>query len=101
MPTQDRKAAISLDEARNRAGLKAFPEEVRSERLGGVGLEPEFFPIVCDARGRPQGRLLLTVPDGTGVLEVIDELAASDDRIGPRTTIHWDRWSTRSRAGGD
>jgi glutamate--cysteine ligase len=86
MPTHDRKAAISLDEARFRAGLKAFPEEVRSERLGGVGLEPEFFPIVCDARGRPQGRLLLTVPDGIGVLEVIDELAASDDRIGPRNS---------------
>jgi glutamate--cysteine ligase len=86
MPTQDRKASISLDEARYRAGLKAFPEEVRSERLGGVGLEPEFFPIVCDAKGRPQGRLLLTLPDSTGVLEVVDELAASDDRIGPRNS---------------
>jgi glutamate--cysteine ligase len=86
MPTHDRKAAISLDEARFRAGLTAFPEEVRSERLGGVGLEPEFFPIVCDARGRPQGRLLLTVPDGIGVLEVVDDLAASDDRIGPRNS---------------
>jgi glutamate--cysteine ligase len=49
-------------------------------------LEPEFFPIVRDARGRPQGRLLLTQPDATGVLEVVDELAASDDRIGPRSS---------------
>jgi glutamate--cysteine ligase len=86
MPTEDRSAAISLEEARHRAGLKAFPEEVRPERLGGVGLEPEFFPIVRDARGHPQGRLLLTNPDGSGVLEIVDELAASDDRIGPRNS---------------
>jgi glutamate--cysteine ligase len=84
MPTQDRSAAISMDEARHRAGLKAFPEILRPDRLGGVGLEPEFFPIVRDARGRPQGRLLLTNPDGFGVLEIVDELAASDDRISPR-----------------
>jgi glutamate--cysteine ligase len=85
MPTQDRSAAISLDEARHRAGLKAFPETGHAERLGGVGLEPEFFPIVRDSKGRPHGRLLLTQPDGSGVLEVVDELAASDDRIAPRT----------------
>jgi glutamate--cysteine ligase len=86
MPTEDRSAAISMDEARHRAGLKAFPESVRSETLGGVGLEPEFFPIIRDGKGRPQGRLLLTNPDGSGVLEVVDDLAASDDRIGPRTS---------------
>jgi len=86
MPTQDRSAAISLDEARHRAGLNAFPEAVRPERLGGVGLEPEFFPIVHDAKGRPQKRLLLTQADGNGVLEVVDELADSDDRIGPRSS---------------
>jgi glutamate--cysteine ligase len=86
MPTEDRSAAISLDEARHRAGLNAFPEAGHAERLGGVGLEPEFFPIVRDAKGRPQGRLLLTLPDGTGVLEVVDELAISDDRIGPRNS---------------
>jgi glutamate--cysteine ligase len=86
MPTQDRKAAISLDEARHRAGMKAFPEIVRPERLGGIGLEPEFFPIVRDAKGRPQGRLLLTQSGDHGVLEVVDELAASDDRIGARSS---------------
>jgi len=86
MPTQDRKHAISLDEARHRAGLKAFPATLRPERLGGIGLEPEFFPIVRDAKGRPQGRLLLTQADGNGVLEVVDELAASDDRIGARSS---------------
>ena len=84
MPTEDRSAALSLDEARHRAGLKAFPEAVRSGTLGGVGLEPEFFPVIRDGEGRPQGRLLLTQPDGAGVLEVIDRLAATDDRIGPR-----------------
>jgi glutamate--cysteine ligase len=84
MPTQDRAAAISLDEARHRAGLSAFPDPPRGELLGGVGLEPEFFPIVVDGMYRPLGRLLLTQPDGIGVLEVVDELAASDDRIGPR-----------------
>ena len=86
MPTEDRSTAISLDEARHRAGLKAFPEAVRPEALGGVGLEPEFFPIVRDAKGRPLTRLLLTQPDGSGVLEVVDELAAADDRIGPRSS---------------
>lgn len=84
MPTEDKSAAISLDEARHRAGLKAFPKPSRSGPLGGVGLEPEFFPIIRDREGRPRGRLLLTQPDGSGVLEVIDELAASDVRIGPR-----------------
>jgi len=86
MPTQDRKAAISMDEARHRAGQKAFPESVRSERLGGIGLEPEFFPIVRDGKGRPLRRLLLTEADGDGVLEIVDELAASDDRVEPRSS---------------
>jgi glutamate--cysteine ligase len=85
MPTQDRSAAISLDEARHRAGLKAFPETARAERLGGIGLEPEFFPIIRDTQGRPMGRLLLTQDGGDGVLEVVDDLAASDDRIGARS----------------
>ena len=86
MPTQDRKAAISLDEARQRAGLNAFPEPKEDGRLGGVGLEPEFFPILHDSNGRPRGRLMLTHPDGVGVLEVVDALAQSDDRIQPRDT---------------
>jgi glutamate--cysteine ligase len=86
MPTQDRSAAISLDEARHRAGLKAFPESTASGRIGGVGLEPEFFPIQRDAKGRPRGRILLTQGDGNGVLEVVDALAALDDRIGARSS---------------
>jgi len=86
MPTHDPKAAISLDEARQRAGLNAFPEPNEDDRLGGVGLEPEFFPIVHDSNGRPRGRLMLTHPEGIGVLEVVDALARSDDRIEPRVS---------------
>ena len=48
------------------------------------GLEPEFFPIHHDSNGRPRGRLMLTEPGGAGVLEVVDALARSDDRIEPR-----------------
>lgn len=84
MPTQDPRSAISIDEARHRAGLRAFPDPRGGRVLGGVGLEPEFFPIIRDGAGRPRGRLLLTQPDGAGVLEVIDGLTVSDDRIGPR-----------------
>ncbi len=84
MPTQDKGSAISMDEALHRAGMHAFPEPLPGASVGGIGLEPEFFPIIRDEKGRPQGRLLLTQPDGCGVLEVVDELAASDDRIGAR-----------------
>ena len=84
MPTQDKGAAISMDEALHRAGMQAFPEPVPGASVGGIGLEPEFFPIIRDEKGRPQGRLLLTQPEGCGVLEVVDELAVSDDRIGAR-----------------
>jgi glutamate--cysteine ligase len=86
MPTQDRKAAISLDEARHRAGRHAFPEPGGGDLIGGLGLEPEFFPIIRDDKGRPNGRLLLTRPEGNGVLGIIDDLAASDERIGQRSS---------------
>jgi glutamate--cysteine ligase len=84
MPTHDQRAAISLEEARYRAGRNAFPDARDESRLGGVGLEPEFFPIVRDMEGRPINRVLLTQPGGVGVLEVIDSLASTDDRIEPR-----------------
>ena len=86
MPTPDKRNAISIDEARHRAGLNAFPDSPRNGRPGGIGLEPEYFPIIHDRYGRPKGRLLLTQPEGTGVLEIIDDLAASDDRIEPRSS---------------
>jgi glutamate--cysteine ligase len=86
MPTQDHRAAITLDEARHRAGWNAFPEPGDGDRVGGVGLEPEFFPVIRDDKGRPNGRLLLTQPGGSGVLEVVDRLASTDQRIGRRTS---------------
>jgi glutamate--cysteine ligase len=86
MPTHDRSAAISADEARHRSGMRAFPEPAGRAGLGDrVGLEPELFPVQRDRAGRPAGRLLLSRPDGVGVLEVVDELATGDDRIGART----------------
>jgi glutamate--cysteine ligase len=85
MPTEDRRSAISVDEARHRAGVTAFPDRSDVPRIGGVGLEPELFPIIRDGNGRPAGRVLLTQPGGHGDLETIDELARSDARIGLRS----------------
>jgi glutamate--cysteine ligase len=84
MPTEDKKHAISVDEARHRAGVTAFPDRGNVPRIGGVGLEPELFPIVRDPQGRPAGRALLNLPGGCGVVEIIDELARTDDRIEAR-----------------
>ena len=84
MPTHDRSTAISLDEARHRAGMQAFPRASGDTGLARVGLEPEFFPIFRGRDGRPAGRLLLSQPGGSGVLEIVDELAAEDDRIEAR-----------------
>ncbi len=86
MPTCDRQSAIGMDEARERAGSLAFPPPRNEALIGGVGLEPELFPIVRDSDGRPFSRMMLTHPGGTGVLEVVDTLAQTDDRIGPRTS---------------
>lgn len=86
MPTEDRRAAISADEARHRAGRAAFPARGDVERIGGVGLEPEFFPVVRDGMGLPNGRLMLSQPDGAGVLEIIDAMAEIDPRVGPRSS---------------
>jgi glutamate--cysteine ligase len=84
MPTNDRRLAISIDEARQRAGLKAFPKASGGALLGGVGLEPEFFPIAVSASGQPHERVLLTRPKGLGVIQVIDELAATSSTVRPR-----------------
>jgi len=85
MPTEDKRAAISVDEARHRAGVTAFPDRGDVARIGGVGLEPELFPIVRGREGGPAGRMLLTQPGGHGVLEIIDDFARSDDRVSART----------------
>jgi glutamate--cysteine ligase len=84
MPTTDRRSAISADEARQRAGVKAFPKLMQSGGHGRVGLEPELFPIVTSATGQPRERLLLSRPGGLGVVQVIDGLAGVSSEILPR-----------------
>jgi len=84
MPTKNQRQAVSEDEARHRAGLSAFPEPRGLASQMSVGLEPELFPIVVDAAGRPRERLLLTRPDGLGVVQVIDGLAYDSGEISPR-----------------
>ncbi|MFV2071584.1 MAG: glutamate-cysteine ligase family protein [Thermoanaerobaculales bacterium] len=84
MPTEDHREAISLDEARRRAGFLAFPVPGDANRLGGIGLEPELFPIITDQSGAPLRRLQLSDPGGGGVIEIVDGLAVADPRIGAR-----------------
>ncbi len=81
MPTTDRRSAVSLDEARHRAGRLAFPEPVDGERLGGIGLEPEFFPVTVGADGRPAGRLPLRDPIRRGVIELLDGACVAEPRL--------------------
>jgi len=84
MPTKDRHAALSEDEARRRAGLVAFPKITDPAAQMGVGLEPELFPIVVSTSGEPRQRLVLTRPNGVGVVQVIDGLAYGSGEILPR-----------------
>ena len=84
MPTKDRHTALSEDEARRRAGLSAFPDPAGSAAQMGVGLEPELFPIVVSTSGKPLERMVLTKPDGIGVVQVVDGLAFSAGEILPR-----------------
>lgn len=84
MPTTDQRQRLSLDEALHRAGLMAFPDAENRECLGGVGLEPELFPILTDDTGAARGRLRLTQPDSYGVIEICDELAQTDSRVARR-----------------
>jgi glutamate--cysteine ligase len=50
----------------------------------GVGLEPELFPILTSSTGEPRGRLILSRPNGVGVVQVIDGLVDPSGRILPR-----------------
>ncbi len=84
MPTDDRRVAVSIDEARERAGLSAFPAGGGDHAARGVGLEPELFPIVVGAGGDPGERLVLTRPGGLGVVQVIDDVAADSAEVLPR-----------------
>jgi len=84
MPTDDKRRAVSEDEARSRAGLTAFPETESHPKQDRIGLEPEFFPIYHDADGRPTGRVPLQDPYTPGVLDVIDTLACDQGEISSR-----------------
>lgn len=84
MPTTDRKHAVSADEARHLSGLAAFPKLNEKPEQRGVGLEPELFPIVASASGTPRERLVLTRPNGLGVVQLIDGMAGVDGPILPR-----------------
>jgi glutamate--cysteine ligase len=84
VPTRDPKKALTLDAALFRARITAFPERTDEVRIGGVGLEPEFFPIFRDAAGRPDGRVPLKGLDGIGVLETVDGMVAAETVLGTR-----------------
>jgi len=84
MPTKDPRTALSEDEARQRAGLAAFPEPRGAADQMGVGLEPELFPIVVGPSGEPRERLVLTRPNGIGVVQIVDGLAFDSGEIRPR-----------------
>jgi hypothetical protein len=55
MPTRKQSFAVTEDDARRRAGLRAFPKPKDSADQMGVGLEPELFPIVSLGSGQPGG----------------------------------------------
>ena len=84
MPTKNQSSVLTEDEARHRAGLSAFPEPVDADARMGVGLEPELFPIAVGDSGQPRERLVLTRPNGLGVVQVMDGLAFTEGEILPR-----------------
>lgn len=84
MPTTDRSRALTADEARRLAGLAAFPKLAKRPDQMGVGLEPELFPIAASASGAPRERLVLSRPNGLGVVQIIDGLADPAGTILPR-----------------
>jgi len=84
MPTHDPKNAVSLDEAWTTAGQRAFPDPRPDDQQRGVGLEPEYFPILRDAAGRPAGRIPLHGAGAPGALDVIDGMVCDDADLGTR-----------------
>lgn len=82
MSTSDRRYALSSDQAWTRAGLRAFPDPPAGGKVGGVGLEPEYFPIFVGPHGEPEGRMVLRAEDGRGVLDVIRDIARRHPDVG-------------------
>jgi glutamate--cysteine ligase len=100
LPTKDRRQVLTLDEARARAGLVAFPPSELRPATAGIGLEPEFFPIIRCSDGRPAGRLPLRGGARPGVLDLIDELAAENHQVGGREGGPVGPWEYPLAAGG-
>jgi glutamate--cysteine ligase len=100
MPTPDQRFAVKLDEARIRAGERAFPHGSDQRRIDGVGLEPEFFPIFRDSERQPAGRVPLADTSGRSVLGVVDGLSCSHLRVGCRTGGPVGPWQYNLGDGG-
>ncbi len=80
MPTENRKEALTVEQARHRIAETAFQRApAGTDEVGKIGLEPESFPIRRDAKGKPIGRLHLHGPEGT--LAILDQLAKRDPRL--------------------
>ncbi len=97
MPTQDPAQAVQYEEAFLRAGERAFGG-AGGDRLGGVGLEPEFFPIYLDEQGCPAGRMRLEGPDG--VLSVLDAMVEAGAPFGPKHGPEQGPWEYLLANGG-
>jgi len=100
LSTDDRRQALSRDEALARAGLIAFPERGDGPHPDQIGLEPEIFPIRRDRDGRPSGRLPLRGGARGGVLEIVDDLACSSPDLGGRQGGPVGPWEYPLREGG-
>ena len=97
MPTLEHGQAVQLEEAYQRAGEQAFGG-AKEDRLGGVGLEPEFFPILLDEQGCPAGRMRLEGADG--ILESLDQMAGAGTQIGSRRGPQEGPWEYPLANGG-
>jgi glutamate--cysteine ligase len=97
MPTENAGEAVRFEEAFARAGERAFGG-AGGARLGGIGLEPEFFPIYLDEQGCPAGRMRLEGPEG--VLSVLDEMAQSGAPFGARRGPEHGPWEYVLSNGG-
>jgi glutamate--cysteine ligase len=100
VPTEDRRQAVTEDDARARARQKAFPDPENPRSRDGVGLEPEFFPIFRDAEGRPAGRMPLQDPDAPGVLDVMDDFICGEAEFSSRRGGPMGPWEYGLADGG-
>lgn len=97
MPTIDSKLALDLDQAHERAAVKAF-HAAPSPMPGRIGLELELLPVRVDHRLRPAGRVPLQGPGG--IIELVDAAASTDPRLHPRQGPAAGPWEYPLAAGG-